>query len=215
MAHLYTCSVMAIALHEIPNLMTGSALEKQQSAQSDVAWSLEELGGRLVEIRSVGPAASLVFAVRLVLDAQRRHEPVVWICALDSCFFPADVARNGVELDELPVVRMAGAQKAAVAADKLVRSGAFGLIVMDLGEDPWFADALQKRLAHHAEEHHTTILCLTEERRDSRTLGSLVSLRAEVTRSDERHCVLRVTRDKRRRPGWSIVEECHGTVGMR
>lgn len=206
---------MTIALHDIPSLMTGSALEKQQIAQPEVSWSLEELAGRLVEIRAVGPSAALVFAARLVVDAQLRHEPVAWVCATESCFYPDDFARNGVDLDSLPVVRMAGPQKAAVAADKLVRSGAFGLVVMDLGEDPWFPDALQKRLVHYAEEHHTAIVCLTEERRDSRPLGSLVSLRAEATRNSGNRCVLRVTRDRRRRPGWSIIEECHGTVGMR
>lgn len=206
---------MTIALHDIPHLMRGSALGEQQEAQADISWSLEELGGRLVELRAVGPSAAFTFAMRLISDAQRRHEPTAWICGTDSLFFPADVVGNGVQLEALPVVRMADPQSAAIAADKLVRSGAFGLLVLDLGADPWFPDALQKRLVHYAEEHHTAIVCLTEERQDARQLGSVVSLRIEATRTANSRCVLRATRDRRRRPGWSIEEECHGTLGMR
>ena len=206
---------MTIALHDIPHLMRGSALGKQQEAQAEASWSLEELAGRLIELRGTGPSTALSFAARLVLDAQQRHEPAAWICGTESLFFPADLEPGGVLLEALPVVRMTDPQSAAVAADKLVRSGAFGLLLLDLGPDPWFPDALQKRLAHHAEAQHTAIICLTEERQDARQLGSVVSLRVEATRNADRRCILRATRDRQRRPGWSIEEEHHGTLGMR
>lgn len=209
---------MAIALSDIPHLTTGAQLEKEQRRTDESSWSLQELAGRFVEVRAVGPSASLSLATRLVIDAQRTGEPVAWISAHDGLVFPVDLARNGVDFDAFALVRMPEPKLAAVAADKLVRCGAFGLIVLDLGHDPWFPDALQNRLVHKAEEHHTAIVCLTESRRDSRTLGSLVSLRAEVRRVREEagfRCVLRAERDRGRRSGWAFEEVRDGTLGLR
>jgi recombination protein RecA len=207
---------MTSALLDIPTLTTGSELEKRQSAHGD-GWVLEELAGRLVEIRSVGPAAALTFAIQLVLEAQQKAEPVAWFMARDGTFYPPDAARNGIDFEALALVRMKGPKAAAVAADRLLTCGAFGLLILDLGDDPWFPNALQNRLVRHAEDNHTAVVCLTEERRDARTLSSLVSLRAEVSRratGDGFECTLRAARDRRHRPGWTHQEDCDGTVGM-
>ena len=209
---------MTISLSDIPHLTTGAQLEREQERQEETAWSLSEVAGRLVEVRSVGPSSGLSFATDLVLEAQEQREPVVWITAGSGLVFPVDLARNGVDFDAFALVRMESPRDAAVAANLLLRSGAFGLLVLDLGADPWFPDALQHRLVRQAEEHHTAVICLSEAQRDARALGSMVSLRAEVrrTRANEGfHCILRAERDRARRSGWSTLEVRHGTLGLR
>ena len=209
---------MASPLLNIPFLTTGAELEKLQEKRSRIAWTVEEFAGRVVEIRAVGPSPLLALAARLILDAQHNSEPVAWISARDALFYPPDFIANGIDLVALAVVRMCDPKSAAVAADKLVRCGAFGLLILDLGDDPWFADALLNRLVRHAEQSHTAIVCLTEARRDMRALGSLVSVRTEATRArvgQQFRCTARAERDRLRGPGWTYEQECDGTVGLR
>src|SRR4051812_19349566 len=101
---------------------------------------LPELAGRFVELSGQGASAALTYAVKLVLDAQTRAEPCAWITSTASSFYPPDLEQSGVALEALVVVRV-NAQHAAlhkmqaVAAERLLRSGAFGLVIVDLGAD--------------------------------------------------------------------------------
>src|SRR4029079_19370541 len=98
-------------------------------------WDLASISGRLVEISASPSGAPLTLAFRLVLDAQKRSEPVAWVGGKDEPFYPPDVADGGIDLAALPVVWTKDPIGAAKAADLLVRSGAFGLVVVDLGID--------------------------------------------------------------------------------
>lgn len=202
-----------------PLVTTGRALEQRQSASR--GWAFEELQGRLVELRHGAAPAALSGAFSLVLQAQQALEPVAWIVAGDSVFYPPDARARGVDLHALVVVRVHGAQNAGRAADHLVRSGAFGLIVMDLGMDAFFPTALQNRLVHGANQHQTAIVCLTEEnpaQPKTESLGPLVSLRATAqgTWNGQRWaCRIDVERDKRRGMGWRSEVNGYGPIGMR
>jgi recombination protein RecA len=184
----------------------------------EAAWCLEELAGRLVELSGHGASAVLTLAMRLVVDAQRRGEPAAWITAAGSSFYPPDAAEAGVDLDALLVVRVPEAAAVGRAADPLLRSGGFGLAVLDLGVAP-LLDALQSRLLGLAQTHQAAVLCLTARKRDAGSLGSLVSLRAEAVRvrvAEGRFRVeLQVLKDKRRGPGWKQAEEHRGAAGLR
>ena len=70
-------------------------------------------------------------AASLAWKAQLRGEPVAWILARPSSFFPPDLHAGGIDLEALAVVRVPDAAAAARAADKLLRSGAFGLVLLD------------------------------------------------------------------------------------
>ena len=100
----------------------------------------------------------------------------------------------------------------------MARSGAFGLLVLDLGANPRVPAALQARLRSLARKHDTAILCLTEKRGSASSLGSLVSLRGEArirrVGDDRFACELRVLKDKHRGPGWVHTEICRGPEGM-
>ncbi len=182
-------------------------------------WGFDELAGRLAELSSLGPSATLTLAFRVLLDAQSKGESVAWISARSSTFYPPDAAESGVDLQALVVVRARGAHGAIRAADHLLRSGGFGLVVLDLGPEARVPMAAQSRLLGLAQNHGAAMLCLTEKGAHAASLGSLVSLRAETRRErigeDRFRCQVQVLKDKRRAPGWSDLEICRGPAGLR
>lgn len=182
-----------------------------------ISWTLSEVAGRLVEISASKASAGLTLAFGLVREAQQRSEPVGWMTRAESFFYPPDAAQGGADLNALVVVRLAKLENIARAGEKLLRSGGFGLVVLDLGA----ADIpmpLQTRLTGLAHRHHTALICLTEKDSAAFSLGSLVSLRAhaEKKHAADNHfaCALRVLKDKRRGPTWSYEELYTGPAGL-
>ena len=181
-------------------------------------WRLGELVGRLVEISGSGATAVLAEAFALVLEAQKQGEPVGWVTSEESFFYPPDAAEGGVDLGALVVVRVPAAKGIPRAGERLLRSGGFGLVVLDLGsaEIPL---AMQARLAGLAHHHHSALICLTEKESREPSLGSLVSLRvhAERTQTSDGQfaCELKVLKDKRRGPTWKSVKAFRGPAGLR
>ena len=209
----------------LPNPGPGEPLEPlRRPIQEDPrqrAWTCEAMSGRLVELSVWGGGASLTSACRLLLEAQHTGQPVAWIATNESSFFPPDLARSGIDLDALPVVRSPHARAAARAADKLLRSGAFGLVVVDLigkGPQAFIPTPLQSRLLGLARKHETALLFLTEKRPEAPSLGSLISLRAQARRkrtAENRFtCEVEIIKDKRRGPGWSHKEMHDGPAGL-
>ena len=160
----------------------------------------------------------LTAAFRLVLDAQFEGEPAAWIAATPDTFFPPDAAENGVDLNALALIRVPDARAAARAADRLLRSGAFGLIVMDLNSNPTFPIPLQARLVRQARAHDTALLCLTCKARESSSLGAMVSLRGQTScrrlAVDRFQYDIEILKDKRHGPGWRHSEICRGPDGL-
>ena len=178
---------------------------------------LGELAGRFVEISSSRASAVLTIAFGLVREAQERGEPVGWVTSTESFFYPPDAAQNGTDLAALVVVRLFSAENISRAGEKLLHSGGFGLVVLDLGTAD-IAMPLQTRLTGLAHRHHVALVCLTEKEQKNFSLGSLVSLRAhaEKKRSSENRfaCALRVLKDKRRGPTWNHEESYSGPAGL-
>ena len=181
-------------------------------------WSLPSLAGRLTEIADSGSAPSLTAAAALILQAQQRGEPSAWIGFGNSIFFPPDFAEWGIDLDALPVVRVPDALAASRAADQLLRSGAFGLVVLDLKAETRMHMAVQSRLAALARRHHAVLLCLTRKKQGAPSLGPLVSLHGEgrISRTafSRFDWEIRIVKDKLGAPGWSHSESCRGTDGL-
>lgn len=200
-------------------VMPATWLQRQRIAPGPPSWTGASLGGCLAELSSAGAAPSLTLACRLVRELQQQGEPVAWITQTASTFFPPDVADGGVDMAALPVIRVAGVTESTRAADQLARSGAFGLVVIDLGECLDLPIAIQTRLAEHALTHGTLILCLTIKTDRQPSLGSLVSVRGQSRRA--RHgkgrfaCQVHVLKDKRRGPWWVDEEWCRGPDGLR
>jgi len=177
------------------------------------------MSGRLCELSGGGDGASLSLAFRLVLDAQRRGEPCAWLSARRQLFFGPDAADNGVDLAALPVLTLPETRACVRAAGQLLRSGGFGLLVLDLPAGARLSLAAQSRLAAQAQYQHAAVLCLTDKAASSPSLGSLVSLRLHARRRRERgagfECTLSVLKDKRRGPGALPSEVFRGPDGLR
>ncbi len=157
-------------------------------------------------------------ATQLVADAQRTGEPVAWVC-VKSDFYPPDVATSGVDLDSLVVVRVQDARAAVRAAVRLVRSGGFGLVVVDLTEDGDVPLAVQSRLVGLAQRHEAAVVCLTRASPGHPSLSPLVSLRVHGRRRRMApgvfRCVLEPLRDKRRGTSWTFQRDYAGPDGVR
>ena len=197
--------------------MALSSTQKLRPAVVPTPWTFDEVAGRLVEISGSTASAALTLTFTLIHEAQDRGEPVGWVTLADSFFYPPDAARGGTDLAALVVVRLTHAESIARAGEKLLRSGGFGVIVLDLGA----ADIpmpLQTRLTGLAHRHHTALICLTEKARAAFSLGSLVSLRAHAEKkrtADNRFaCALRVLKDKRRGPTWHYEDLYTGPAGL-
>ena len=198
-----------------------------------IPWGLEMAAGRLVEITGGRDTAALTMAVRFVHDAQQAGQQAAWIALSDGLFFPPDLLTNGVDLRALVVVRVPDGAAGARAADRLIRSAAFGAVVVDAGPALRIPTPLLARLASLAQRHHTALVFLTQgggpgqagvpsvdaARRGASPLGSLISLRVRARRqrlaAGRFRCWLEVLKDKRRGPTWRYDEVCRGAPGMR
>ncbi len=196
-------------------------------------WGLAAMRGRLVELSARGASATLTTAAELVLEAQRAAEPVAWVVpwSVDTktaTFYPPDVADSGIDLAALVVVRAPSTIAAARAAERLLRSGAFGLVVLDFAAScsgdleanraQRLPDQVLGRLVSLAQSHDAAVVCLTEKTSEAGSLGSLVSMRAEAMRlrssSGGFEVTIRALKDKRRGPGWSKRLKLRGPAGM-
>lgn len=190
---------------------------------STPVWGLQELSGRLVEVSGGETPAPLTAAFGLVVEAQLAGDTAAWITLESSSFFPPDADESGVDLAALPIVRVPDARSASRAADYLVRSGGFGLVVIDLAAESGTQLALPvpvlTRLLGLARAHDVAVIVLTKKSRDAASLNSLISLRAEAqatrTGDDRFEVAVDILKDKRGGPGWRHVEVCHGSVGLR
>lgn len=162
--------------------------------------------GRLTEISGVGAAARHTTAVALVRQAQLEGETTVWVQPAGGPLYPPDLAESGVDLDALVVVHVPedrGQVGLARAAELLLRSGAYGLCVVDLSAadsacpsghvhsdmSPQPArpprlkgSAWQARLAALARLHHSRVVVLTRAAADRASLGPMVGLRIDPRR---------------------------------
>lgn len=208
-AHLDTSSHSILSAREL--------LERPEDIARD-AWGLDTVAGRFVEISGGAATGALTICAGVIAEAQLRGAAAAWINGEVPCFFPPDFAASGIDLAALPVINAGDKTKACHVADTLVRSGAFAVVVMNLGAKALLPFAVQMRLVGLAKKHHTAILLITRAIRRDGPRGSLVSLRAETEKQRAGHdcflCEVRVSKDKQRVPGWEHAEMCRGTPGL-
>lgn len=203
---------------DVKGVTTASALLDKPERAPGGRWCLDALMGRFVELTGSEATAGLTAAGALIVETQRRGELAAWVGSRRSIFFPPDFAAMGVDLEALPVVQAEDAVASARAADTLLRTGSFTLIVMDLAPRSHLPLAVQTRLVGLANKHRTVLTCLTRNVGHDAPLGSLVSLRGETSRRrsdfDRFTYDIDVIKDKRWGPGWGCTEVCCGPNGL-
>lgn len=143
--------------------------------------------GQLLELSGAQPG-KLSTAARLVVHAQNEGEPVAWVAFRDEAsFYPPDFVALGIDLAALVVVRLpqtkgdAATHALVRASELLLRSGAFGLVIVDFGKKPVPRGELawQARLSGLVRMHEARLVLLTGSAREQPSLGPLIALRVE------------------------------------
>ncbi len=151
--------------------------------------SVAQLGspGRLIEISGRGANARLSTATNLLRQAQVEGETSAWIQAEEGALYPPDLAAAGIDLEALVVLHLPtdqGARDLLRATEWLLRSGAYGVLVVDLsGVRPPRGQAWCARLVALAREHQVRLILITDTQAHQSSLGPLVGLRIAGHRS--------------------------------
>jgi recombination protein RecA len=206
---------------DIPRIFPASTLVPRQQTP-EASWDLKELAGRVVEMRRRGVSSVLTFTMSMIIQAQKRNEHVAWIHTTQSLFFPPDAHRRGVDFRALAIIDLPDERSAGRAATRLLSSGAFGLLVLDLGSQTAFERPLQNRLSRLAKQHGTALICLTEDPSagvTTQSMGGFVSLWCTTDRisldSGRFQCSFEALKDRQRSPGWRWEEVFDGPCGLR
>lgn len=121
----------------------------------------------------------LTTAVSCLRYAQQRGETTAWVQLERGRLFPPDLAASGIDLEALIVIHVPVEKHASgllKASEVLLRSGGFGMVVVDLGNLAYpHSCAWQGRLLNLAREHHSWLLLIGASRHKG-SLGPLVSL---------------------------------------
>lgn len=141
---------------------------------------------KLIEISGTAAHARLTYAVHWVHQAQSQGETVAWIQPRGGALFPPDLHDSGVDLRALVVIHVppqAGAHGIPKAAEILLQSGAYGLVVLDLlAGVPPSGVAWQGRLLSQARQHGSGVIILTDKPAQWESLGALATSRLEPQR---------------------------------
>ncbi len=145
--------------------------------------------GRVVELSgssASGGHARTSTAVAILRRIQREGETAAWIQPTGGALFPPDLHDAGIDLDALVVVHIDnGITGLCKAAELLLRSGAFGLVVVDLIETSLAAPAAAAwlgRMLGLARQHDSHVVLLTDKPTHADSVGTLVGLRIESHR---------------------------------
>ncbi len=209
-------------------------------------WTLARLQGSLVEISGAGASGVLSSAISLVVEAQQgsgRYGLTAWIGTTRSLFFPPDAVEAGVELERLILLRLNRPSEQIAAATRLARSGAFGLVILDLvdsvsgipGREAGFRPlstsrklALGRprtpplsRLSGLARKHSSALVLLTGKPARAPSLDPRVVQRYDASRRGN-EVVITVVKDKARSaggfpalpPGSRFERRCREPAGL-
>jgi recombination protein RecA len=195
-------------------------IQRKEITDSVTCIPISTFAGRLTEWTSAVPYIYLTPLCSVIRTAQISREPTVWISCCNYTFFPPDAANHGISLENLPLIKIRTVKHAVRASEHLLRSGAFGLIIIDLPVHIFIEQGKLGKLARLADLHNTAVIISTkQEGKYSTTLGSMISLRLEIGRqylgANKFRYTIHATKDKQRTPGWKYSEVYYGPAGLR
>lgn len=193
-------SLLAAHVHSADHLPPARALATGFQALDAVLPNGGIPYGRLTELQGPMMAGKLTLAQRLIGQTLRAGKRAAFI-DLPGMFYP-----HNLPGERLLVARPGDWKKALRAADMLICSREWGIVVIDLsGHAQAVAPDACSRLARGARETGTIVLLLHDH--PMRTLGSLVSLRLKMSRKltpQGRSLQIWVAKNKLSAPGQTV-----------
>jgi len=150
-------------------------------------WRFSELAGRVMEASGWNQSACLTLAAGLIRESQEEGRLCAWIMPGndrdESLFFPPDFADSGIICSMLPILRCRSNADGFGLAEKLLRSGGFGLVVIDLTSGRSLKGRVVGRVHVLARKFSSLVLCLTRSPTGSPSLDPMVFLHVHVDAS--------------------------------
>jgi hypothetical protein len=141
--------------------------------------------GRVIELCGSVGRGRFTMATQFLLVAQHAGESCAWVQQEESGLYPPDLAHAGVRLDDLLVLQTPareGAVAVAKGAELLLRSGGFGLVVIDLVHGIPRGTSWAARLCGLARHHQVRVVLLTTSNAGEASVGATIAVRAEPQR---------------------------------
>lgn len=171
-------------------------------------FDLAGLAGKVVEFSGWNQSACLSLTIPLIIESQQGVKECAWILPAarrgESLFFPPDFHNAGIDCSRIPIIRSANVTDSFSIAEKLIRSGGFSLVVLDLTEGKRVRGSTVGRISSMTQRYQCLLLCLTRNPPGHPSLDPMVFIHVHVEASliDGRYQVsARVQKDKTQAPG--------------
>lgn len=179
-------SALQTHLSLLPDMLSDQSVPTAQKLEA-APMSQALPPGRLVELSGVGAVGRTSAAINIVKAVQAQGDTAAWIQVKQGGLYPPDLAEAQIDLHALLVVHVparAGVHARLRAAELLLRSGALGLLVIDLDDERPSGPpaAWQGRLLGLARQHDSRVVLLSRSRTHQGSLGPLIGLRFELQR---------------------------------
>lgn len=180
-------------------------------------FGFQRVAGRLVEISGAG---QLTLSTSLLAEAQQEGELCGWVSTTLHTVFPPDLEANGVDLSALYFFWIDRPAEAAKTVEYLLRSDAFGLLVLDMSKHPAIPDGTSGRLMRLASKVRCAVVALSAlQEKPQSIFGSLTSLRIntglQALPGGDFEVTLVAERDRSAAPQWRRRFTYHAPTGLR
>jgi hypothetical protein len=188
-------------LTTIPGVVRACALEAAEErgatgdeAMLDAIEQLDAMRGSITELARTNDSGHLCLLARWIAATHAQGEPAAWV--VTDAWLPVveDLQRAGIDPSGLIWVRCPDESAALATADRLLRCGAFGLVVIEARTVRVAPSALQ-RLSHLAARHGTALVWRALDHGHLDASAVTLRLHARRTSRSERRridvCVLR------------------------
>ncbi len=196
--------------------------ETKRESENSSGLDQELLRGRLTELSGAQHSAQMSLVAHWIRQVQEQGQVAAWVHCPPCLLYPPDLADAGIDLDRLLVVHVPAPHAITRAGDLLLRSGALGLLLLDMRQQRPADRGWTNRLLSLAHKHESRVVCLTSSPQNRDSLSSLVGLRVEARlaweeKSEGGHFSLSmvVLKDKRGNPQRRFEEVCRGPLGLR
>ena len=186
------------------------------------SFDLAGLAGMVTEFSGWNQSACISLATPLIRECQAADKLCAWIVPEGtegaSLFFPPDFRDAGIDCAELPIIWSEDAMDSFGIAEKLLRSGGFGMLVLDLSRNSRLRGQSLGRIHAVAQRSGSLVLCFTRKPRGRASLDPLVFFHLHVAvekkGADTWEVFAHVLKDKRAVTGRSLRWVYEAPLGL-